>query len=328
MPLLCRLLISLVLIVLTAFRVEAQTSSDPDNADPIALARATGNLGPTTVKLGEFATIDIPKGFMFVPANTRHPLISKMDRTSSKSSLGVVVPARYDTNWYVLVTQFDTGYLPAATVAKLDHVEMMATLRSAMRKGNAARMLAGNGPIDIGEWLEPPRYDAARDRFTVALRVFESGPTTHDEDFAKIDTLLFGRSKTVELSLTAFLSEYAKHKAEFNVIVDGFAFAPGHRSVDFVAGTDKAATHVMDVVFGGRTLDEIAAEAAEEAAEARRRAALPPPKEYSSQMKLVFFGVLGLLSLVLVMFAFSGRGDGGRRAPANNGAQRAIRTRS
>ena len=199
-------------------------------------------------------------------------------------------------------------------------------MRSATRLGNPARLQLGASPLDLGAWIERPAHDAARGRFTTAIRVFESGPSTADEDWVNIDASLFGRERMLQLSLVDSLSENGAHRAAFNGISDSVEFRPGERAQDYVAGRDKLATHVIDIVFGGRTVEEIAAEAAADAAEAKRRAALPPPQEFSSTMKLMFFGMLGLMGLAAAAFAMRGGGSDGEPVGRDRAVDRALRT--
>ena len=110
-------------------------------------------------------------------------------------------------------------------------------------------------------------------------------------------------------------------------MVAGVAFAAGQRAIDFIPGRDPAATHLLDVVFGGRTVAELATEAAEDAAEAARIAKLPPARSIAAQIKLAFFSVLGLLAMLAGVVAFNWRpSDAPRSATRDGTVERALRS--
>ena len=187
-------------------------------------------------------------------------------------------------------------------------------------------MRLGSTSLDAGSLLEPPRHEPALGRYTTAIRVFESGPSSGDDDTAIVDVSLFGRTHMLRLSLVDTLTDFASHRPVLARLADGLSWQPGQRAADFVAGRDPVSLRMLDVVFGGRTLAEVTAEAAEEAAEAKRLAAMPKPASMSEQLKLVAFGILGLLSVVIGIFAFVWGGRAEREPVRTSTVDRAMRT--
>jgi uncharacterized membrane-anchored protein len=313
-----------VLTVLLAahFGATPAGAQDSEDADPIARAHATGNFGPARIKLGETAVLDLPKGYIFVPSFKYQAIGNKLEIMGSHTVLGAIMAAEGMGNWYVTVTLMDTGHLTSAQVDALDKSEVLATMRSLALKNNAQRMMAGFTKIDMGNWIETPRHDAARKRFTTAARIFETGPTMNDDNFANIDTMLFGRTQVIRVGLRAMLAEHLGFKPRLELLTNAVQFTAGHRAEDYLAGKDKTAEHVMDVVFGGRTLAEIDAEMAEEADAAKNRAAQPRPMDRETQMKVLLAGLLGVVALIALIVALRGnRGESGTVA-----AERAYRS--
>lgn len=325
MPQLFRILMVLSVAVLGGTAARAQ---DSDDLDPVARAHATGNLGPATIKLGDIATIDLPKGYMFVPAYKNAMIGSKLEAAVNHKVLGAILPSNTATNWYATVSILETGYLTSAKVDSLDKSDVLATMRAVVLKNNPARMMAGFTKVDMGNrWLEEPRHDAARGRFTTSVRMFETGPSTHDDDFANIDTFLFGRNQVIRVGLRAMLTEHKTYRPQLELLTNAIQFQPGLRAQDVIAGTDKPAEHVMDVIFGGRTLVEIASEAAEEAEAAKRRAAMPQPMDRATQMKLLLGGLLGVVALIALIYAFRGGRSGSISADAADRSSRVAQRR-
>ena len=296
-------------ILLTAANVPAiaQTSETREVDDAVLHAYAQGTAGPATIALSDQATLKLPKSFVFVPPEAGRHLMHGMGNASSASLLGLVIPSNNYAGWFIALRLEPTGHVDGTAVAALDHEEIRSTLAASARRGNEARVQLGSSPLDAGAFLEPPKYDAPHNSFTTAIRVYESGPSNGDEDSAHVHTLIFGRTHTLSLTLIEGIAGYAARRPTFEAIVGGTAFVPGHRAVDFVAGSDPVVPQLLEVLFGGLTTEDIAHRAADDAAEAKRIAALPPPKTYTKEIKLAFFGVLGLLALLMSVLAFSSR---------------------
>ena len=293
--------------------------------DAVTHAYAQGTAGPASIPIRDLATLKLPKDYVFVPAAAGRRLMHGMGNGAGEALIGLVVPSQY-TSWFIVVEVLDTGHVDQKALAALDHEEIRGAIAASTRRGNEHRMRLGSAPIDAGAYLEPPLHDAMHGSFTTAVRIYESGPSSGGEDSANVDAYLFGRSQTLQISLVDGLSEYAKHRLIFNQLVAGIAFAPGQRAQDFVAGRDPVATHLIDLLFGGRTTAEIAAETAADAAEAIRIAALPPPRTFTREIKLAFFATLGLLGLLVALIAFFKRGGEGMAASRDGGIDRALRT--
>jgi uncharacterized membrane-anchored protein len=312
----------LTVMLLAQPAVSIARAQDCDDADPMARAHSTGNMGPANIKLGQTAVLELPKGYIFVPATQCQAIGNKLEIVGSHPVLGAVMSAEGMGNWYMTVTIMDTGHLTSTQVDALDKGDMLAKMREVALRNNARRMQAGFTKIDMGNWIEPPRHDVARKRFTTASRVFETGPTTHDDNFANVDTLLFGRTQVIRVGLRSMLAEHQTYKPRLEMLTNAIRFEPGQRAEDYVTGTDKAAEHVMEVVFGGRTMAEIHTEMAEEADAAKRRAAEPRPMDRETQMKLFLAGLLGVVALIALVVALRGN----RRETGATTAERAYRS--
>ncbi len=312
----------MVLLAAAHLGTTSLRAQDSEDADPIARAHATGNMGPARIMLGDTAVLDLPKGYIYVPSFKYQAIGNKLEIMGSHTVLGAIMATEGTGNWYITVTMMDTGHVTPAQVDALDNGEVLATLRALALKNNVRRMMAGFTKIDLGNWIEAPRHDAVRRRYTTAARIFETGPTTHDDTFANIDTLLFGRSQVIRMGLRAMLAEHLTFKPRLELLADAVRFEPGHRAEDFVAGTDQVAEHVMDVVFGGRTLAEIKTELAEDADAAKRRTAVPRPMDRETQMKLLLAGLLGVVALIALIVAFRGESGAASGDRAYRSAQR------
>lgn len=327
MRLLVRLWMSALVMLAGGIAAEAQTSDARALSDAIGRAYAAGTVGPAVVALRGIATLKLPKGQVFVPAQASQGLLRGMGNGSDASLVGIVIPAGRYAGWFVAVALLDTGHVSYADIAKLDAGEIRDALAAATRRGNPARLQLGSGPLDVGAFIEPPKYEPERNRFTTAVRVFESGPSTGSEDSANVDAYLFGRVHTVQISLVDGLSEYDQRRPLFDAVRDGVSYDEGQRASDYVAARDPVARHVLDVIFGGRTESEFEAEAAEAAEEAKRYSMRPPVRSLESQLKLAFFAGLALLSVGVGVLVLSAVRRGGQTASRQGDVVgRALRT--
>lgn len=303
-----RSLISLLVLAGATVPAVAQTLETREMDEAAVQANARATVGPATIQLRDLATLRLPKDFVFVPADASQRLVRGMGNAADGTTLGVVIPAARYNGWFINLAINETGHVSNEALAKLDAGDLRATIATATRRGNAARMQLGSSPIDAGTFLEPPRHEPASHRYTTAIRIFESGPSSNSDDSVNIDTFVFGRAHALQISLVDGQSDFATHRPAFISVVEGASFTAGHRAADFIPGQDAIATDVLDVVFGGRSAAELAAEAADNAAEAKRLSALPRPRSIATQIKLALFGVLGLLAALAGALAYGWRG--------------------
>ena len=327
MQVLVHLILSALILAFAPAVGSAQTSEARETQDAIVHAYSHATVGPATIRLRDLATLDLPKDFAFVPASASKRLLHGMGNAANGTVLGMVIPASHYDGWFITLAINETGHVSNAALALLDDGDIRSAIASATRRGNAARMQSGSSPLDAGGLLEPSSHDPVSHGFTTAIRIYETGPTSGGEDSINLESYAFGRNAALQISLVDSISDYAKHRPAFDGVVAGVAFAVGQRAIDFVPGRDREATHLLDVVFGGRTVSELAAETAEDAAEADRLAKLPPARSMAAQLKLAFFGVLGLLAVLAGVVAFNWRSsEVPRSATRDVTVERALRS--
>ena len=321
-----RLVLSLAFAALVGQSALAQSPGTAENIDDFGKAYRQATFGPAIVRLRDFAAVDVPKGFAFIPAPAANVFLHARRFAFDSPIWGVVVPAKQYEGWYISLASSETGYVAQADLSALGHEDVRSSLAATLRRGNSARMQRGTTMLDVGAFLEPPRHEPQLHRYTTALRIFETGPSSGDDDLFNVTTHLFGRYHALDVTLVGALSDYDRYRPLQKNLVDGTKFIEGHRAGDFVAGKDPRANHVLDLVFGGRSSAELAAEAAEEAAEMQRRANLPPQRSLASQMQFALFGVLALAAAFGGALAFFRRGNGDQPPQHNHLVERALRS--
>jgi uncharacterized membrane-anchored protein len=296
----------LMLVVITQSTL-AQTSEQREFDASIAEAYAKGTAGPASIKLGDVATLALPKDFVFVRAEQARRVMHAMGNTYHTRDFGVVLPGRAYSGWFFAVAEHRVGYVSADAVRSWNSKDVFGLMREATRRGNAERATLGSGRIDVAEFVEPPRYDAAQHRYTVATRIVAAGPSSDDEDSVNLDTHVFGRHSSIEIALVAGAENYATYRAALEKLAAGTAFLPGHRIADVDVTTDKPSEHALAVLFGGRSVADIEAEAAQQKKGSLRAAsARTQTHESGISVLAIVFGLLAIAAGAAAVFVFGG----------------------
>ena len=279
----------------------AQTSEDREFQAALAEARAKGLSGPARVALGDVASMDLPRDYLFVPTDSAKRLMNAMGNSyRSAGNFGIIIPVHMYTGWFVAVAEHRIGHVTPETVKSWKDKDILVELRDATRRGNHARAKLGATRIDVADFIEPPKYDAARHRLTVAARVIVVGPTSGEEDSANMDAHLFGRHGTVEISLVSGVNRYSSYRAALDQLVAATSLNPGHRFVDIDTTVDTPAEQPLLLLFGGHTLEDLAAQAAAEKAD---KALMMMARSQRSDLTLIPI-ILGLIALVSLAVGF------------------------
>lgn len=299
-----------------ALPVAAQTSEDREFRAALAEARAKGISGPARVPLGTVATMDLPRDYLFVPTEPAKLLMNAMGNSyRNAGNFGIIIPVHTYTGWFFAVAEHRIGHVTPETVKSWQDREILIELRDATRRGNHERAKLGASRIDIADFIEPPKYDAARHRLTVAARVIEVGPSSGDEDSANLDAHLFGRHGTIEVALVAGVHRYPLYRAALDQLVAATNFNPGHRYADVDATVDKAAEQPLMLLFGGHTLEDLAAQAAAEKADKVRMMTARSSRGSELPLIPIILGLIALGAMAAAFLVFGGDKEPKSRLP-------------
>lgn len=204
--------------------------------------------GPTEGQLGSLATLDVPDGFLFGDAQTAKRVLELNQNLISGDELGIVTPAGEgpEDSWAVYFEFKDTGYVSDEEKGELDAGELLEMLQDGNAAGNEERERRGWERLELVGWAKEPFYDPKTNNLTWATRLKSSGGET-----VNWSTRLLGRGGTMNVDLVIQPEQLASALPRFEALLEGFAYAEGHRYAEFRAGDKVAAYGLTALVAGG-----------------------------------------------------------------------------
>jgi uncharacterized membrane-anchored protein len=304
----------------TPCELQAQTSSTREVEAAYDAAWSASVRGPKSIGLLDQGTLKLPASYAFVPMTEGTRLMHAMGNSAGSRFLGLVLPQGGGTKWFMTVEYDAIGFAQPAIMSALAESDIYDHLKLGTAKGNATRIKHGAGRLDLAGFIDKPKYNAANHRLTLATRVTQLGPSDAYEDSVNLDAYLFGREGAFMLTLVASESEYQDLRVHMDAVHAGLAFAAGKQAADAVSGTDPVVQHPLEMIFGGQTVDDMKALAAEaaaqKAADQRSRAAAIVDAERKRGWTLWLTIALGVMAVAIAIGAIAMGGGGTREPPA------------
>lgn len=293
----------LIALLATTGPLHAQTSQDVELEAAFQAAWGSLIAGPGTIKLLDQGTLNLGAEHGFVPPAQAIRLMHAMGNNTGNNMLGLIIPRGGDTRWFITVEFDQIGFAAPEMLARLNEKDIYDHLRHAATRGNEGRLELEAGKLDVGGFIEPPRYDRANNRMYLATRVVQAGPSDDRENSANLDAYVFGREGVLTFTLATGESDYKNLRRHMDQAYLGTTFLPGKRSADAVPGQDRVVEYPLEMIFGGQTAAEIkdkkAKVASLAAARERRRAAQAAAAQAESD-SWTFWLIAGLGVLVAV----------------------------
>jgi uncharacterized membrane-anchored protein len=205
-------------------------------------------VGPTTARLGNIATLKIPAGYQFTGVEGTRRVLDITHNPASGKELGVVVPQGDNESWLMFFEFEDTGYVKDDEKDKLDADALLKSIKDGTEEANVERQKRGWKPFHVTGWQHTPFYDPITHNLTWAI--IGRGDDPASKSSVNHSIRLLGRRGTMDVDLVVSPDEYAASTSEFNSIISGFSYAQGSRYSDFVKG-DKVAEYGLAALIAG-----------------------------------------------------------------------------
>lgn len=200
--------------------------------------------GPTTGKIGERATIEVPEGYSFLGADGARQLDVLFENPPTGTDQYVV--ASEDLSWVAYFSFSDIGYIKDDEV--LDADNMLVSIREGTEEGNVERRSRGWETLNILGWSFKPQYDKQLN----ALEWAVLGQTEPSQSkVINYNTRLLGRRGVMEVVLVTDPEVMDASIAQFKAMVPGYSFADGEKYSEFKPGDHVAEIGLAALITGG-----------------------------------------------------------------------------
>lgn len=230
----------------------ASTSGAPGQAAPSREARrdqemqaalqaadAAAEHGPAEIRLLNQATLALPAGARFIPAEPAKRLHRALGNSGDREILGILVDDLHHLHYFGVLRYSPDGYVRDDEAKDLDPETVLKAIREGTESQNADRRRRGFSEIEPTGWQEPPSYDPSAHRLIWALGMRSKGEA--DPSAVNYNTRVLGREGYLSLNMLTNQEGLADSKAVAGQFLDQTAFVSGKRYEDFNSATDKVA---------------------------------------------------------------------------------------
>ncbi|MFH1811076.1 MAG: DUF2167 domain-containing protein [Pseudomonadota bacterium] len=200
--------------------------------------------GPVDGALGEFATIQVPEGYGFVPKSEMPALNAATQNLDNPSDLGAILGDKF----IVFFSWDDIGYVKDDEKDELDAKELLENFQQGQLEANKVREQQGFPPLFIDGWQTPPYYDQQTNNLTWATKL-RSGDA---EGFTvNHNVRLLGRRGVMSATLVGAPEGMADAIVALNGMLGHYTYNEGQRYSEFSQGDKLAAVGLSALVLGG-----------------------------------------------------------------------------
>ena len=218
-----------------------------DAQETNAISQIAWQHGPAVVELGDQATMNLPKGFVFTGAGGATKFLELTQNPPSGRELGIL--ASEDVSWFAILSFSKDGYVRDDEKDSLDANGMLVSIQQVTEEANKERKQRGWGSISVLGWMQPPHYDGSTHNLEWSIK-------GRDEDGQVVVnhfTRLLGRHGIMTVDFVADTASFQTQIVSFQQAMRGFAYTAGNSYSAFVQGDKVAEYGLSALVVGGAT---------------------------------------------------------------------------
>ena len=228
----------------------AATLAEQENAAAWRAAIAAIVAGPNSVTLRDQATLTLPEGFGFVPAKEGSDVMKVMGNGTDDRFLGLVLPLRKDSKFFVSVEYESAGYIKDDEAKDWKADELLDSLKEGTEAANEDRAKMGIPAIQVTRWIEKPAYDSRTHRLVWSAEVKLKEGADNDPG-VNYNTYVLGRTGYVSLNLITAEATVEDDKPAAKQLLAAVNFNEGKTYADFKPSTDKVAAYGIAALIAG-----------------------------------------------------------------------------
>jgi uncharacterized membrane-anchored protein len=205
--------------------------SAPQIPDDWARLRELGVVGPAEVRIADRATLWLPAGRFYVPAEKLRIFVADKNLVWSEANLGAIFGQTREVRWNADVALLDDGHIKDEDAKSLDPDKALEAFRASGAPQNA------KDAAPVADWVEAPRYDEKR-RLTYCVGAAAQGSP---DRLVNCSSLALGRQGAIKISLAMTAADFASVKNEAAALVDVIVYDRGKAYADADPAADKMA---------------------------------------------------------------------------------------
>lgn len=200
--------------------------------------------GPALAKLSDVAQVQVPVGFEFVDGKTLRALMKASGEPTSGNEVGFLRPT--NGHWSVYFEFSDVGYVKDDEKDKLDADKLLKEIIAGNDAANEERKAAGNPPLLIEGWEQPPKYNPESHNLEWAIRCNSEG-----RPILNHNTRLLGRKGVMEVILVCDPADLAATLPDFRTLLADYKFGSGETYAEYRQGDKLAKYGLAALITGG-----------------------------------------------------------------------------
>ncbi|MDO4643111.1 MAG: DUF2167 domain-containing protein [Cardiobacteriaceae bacterium] len=212
----------------------------------IAEIQSQGQVGPKTIELGPQASLQLPKDMLFIDKKGANEIMEIYGNTVDPERYGIIFSE--DQGWLADLTYIESGYIKDDDAQSWNIDELLQNIKDSAAEQNKTRMEKGIPKLNVGGWIEKPRYDKTTHRLIWSIDTRQEGDSDPSINY---NTFILGRYGFISLNFVTDLADIEQDKPIAQQILSSIEFHPGQRYSDFNSSTDKIAEYGLAALIGG-----------------------------------------------------------------------------
>jgi uncharacterized membrane-anchored protein len=208
-----------------------------------------------SVKLREFATLQVPQGYKFLPEKDAQWLVEKVwGNPADEKVLGLLAKSDYSigsSGWAFILSYDESGYVKDEDADDINYDDMLKEIQADETETNKQRTAAGYPAIHMVNWASKPFYDGSNKVLHWAKELQFGGDETPTLNY---DVRILGRKGVLSMNAVGEMTHLADIKANIPNILHAASFAEGYQYKDFDPGVDKVAAYTVGGLVAGKLL--------------------------------------------------------------------------
>lgn len=220
----------------------APVESAPLNpAERVAALLAQGVKGPAEVRIADRATMWLPAGRSYLPAEPARELAKEAGLEWKPTTQGMIAPEGDSLRWLAPVDLLDDGYIKSDSAA-LDAEQLLAAFQAGLPEVNAQRANAGQPPVALAGWLSAPALDE-KNRLSACVSIASQTGGSAPDRFFNCEAWALGRQGAVKIGLAEGGEQADRLKGEAIALAQTIVYDHDKAYGDANPETDKVAPY-------------------------------------------------------------------------------------